>query len=104
MFDVGLIVLIEAVVYFRREVGAAREPGEEDKREEAIRVESGPRNGLIPSIAETRLLRQHTPPMLPQPSKRSSGGSKERACAAKGMLFRGQDTRPALLCSRAFLS
>jgi hypothetical protein len=51
MFDVGLIVLIGAVVYFRREVGAAREPGEEDKREEAIRVESGSRSGLIPSIS-----------------------------------------------------
>ena len=34
MFDVGLIVLREAVVYFRREVGAALEPGEEGKREE----------------------------------------------------------------------
>jgi hypothetical protein len=104
MFDVGLIVLREAVVYFRREVGAALEPGEEGKREEVIRVESGPRNGSSPSITETRSLRQHTPPRFPQPSKRSSGGSKERACAAKGMLFRGRDRRPALLCSRAFLS
>ena len=103
MFDVGLIVLREVVVYIRRESGAARGLGEEGEREEVMRVQSRLRGGLIPSITETRSLQQHTRPRLRQPSKRSSGGSKERASAAKGMLFRGQDSRGVLLCSRAFL-
>jgi hypothetical protein len=60
MFDVGLIVLREVVVYIRRESGAARGLGEEGEREEVMRVQSRQRSGLIPSITETRSLRQHT--------------------------------------------
>src|SRR5271166_7069699 len=101
MFDVGFIVLREVVVYIRRESGAARGLGEEGEREEVMRVQSRLRSGLIPSITETRSLPQHTWPRLRQPSKRSSGGSKERACAAKGMLFRGRDSGTAGQCSYA---
>ncbi len=60
MFDVGLIVLREVVVYIRRESGADRGLGEADEREEVMRVLSRLRSGLIPSITETRSLRQHT--------------------------------------------
>ncbi len=60
MFEVGLIVLREVVVYIRRGSGAARGLGEEDEREEVMRVQSRLRSGLIPSIAETRSLQQHT--------------------------------------------
>ena len=49
MFDVGLIVLREAVVYIRRESGADRGLGEADEREEVMRVLSRLRSGLIPS-------------------------------------------------------
>ena len=48
MFDVGLIVLREVVVYIRRESGAARGLGEEGEREEVMRVQSRLRSGLIP--------------------------------------------------------
>jgi hypothetical protein len=34
--------------------------GEEDEREEVMRVQSRLRSGLIPSITETRSLQQHT--------------------------------------------
>ena len=52
MFDVGLIVLREVVVYIRRESGAARGLGEEGEREEVMRVQSRLRSGLIPSITD----------------------------------------------------
>ena len=60
MFDVGLIVLREVGVYIRRESGAARVLGEEGEREEVMRVQSRLRSGIIPSITETRSLRQHS--------------------------------------------
>jgi hypothetical protein len=92
MFDVSLIVLREVVVYIRRESGADRGLGEEGEREEVMRVQSRLRSGLIPSITD-----------LDRFGSIRDRGSKERAGAAKGMLFRGQDSRGVLLCPRAFL-
>ena len=92
MFDVGLIVLREVVVYIRRESGADRGLGEEGGREEVMRVQSRLRSGLNPSITD-----------LDRFGSIRDRGSKERAGAAKGTLFRGQDSRGVLLCSRAFL-
>ena len=48
MFDVGLIVLMEAVVYIRRERGADRGLGEEDEREEVMRVQIAPAQWVNP--------------------------------------------------------
>ena len=52
-----------------------------------------------PSITETRSLRQHTPPRLRQPPKRSNGGSKERAVQRKACYFsdRTTDSKGVLL-------
>ena len=78
MFDVGLIVLREVGVYIRRESGADRGLGEEGEREEVMRVQSRLRSGLIPSITD-----------LDRFDSIRDRGSKERAGAAKGMLFLG---------------
>ncbi len=47
MFDVDLVVLKNVVVYFRREIGAARGFAEEGEWEEVMRVYSRVRSGLI---------------------------------------------------------
>ena len=78
MFDVGLIVLREVVVYIRREIGAARGLGEEGEREEVMRVQWCLSSGLIPSITD-----------LDRFDSIRDRGSKERAGAAKGVLFLG---------------
>ena len=92
MFDVGLIVLREVVVYIRRESEADRGLGEEGEREEVMRVQSRLRSGLIPSITD-----------LDRFGSIRDRGSKERAGAEKGMLFRRQDSRGVLLCLHVFL-
>ena len=60
MFDVGLIVLGEVVVYIRRESGAARRLGEEGELEEVNARPIAPAEWVNPSITETRSLQQHT--------------------------------------------
>ena len=103
MFDVGLIVLREVVVYIRQESGAARGLGGRRRAGGGVARPIAPARSVSPinnrdSIASAAYVTE-----APPPSKRSSGGSKESAAAAKGMLFRGQDSRGVLLCSHAFL-
>ena len=105
MFDVGLIVLREVVVYIRREIGAAGGLGEEGEWEEVMRVESRLRSGLIlnnrDSIASAAYATEAPPAIetIERRQQRKSLCSERHAISRTGQ----QDTRGVLLCSRAFL-
>jgi len=86
----------------RRESGAARGLGEEGELEEVDARPIAPAQWVNPvnnrdSIASAAYVTE-APPAIETIERR-----QQRKSAAKGMLFRGQDSRGVLLCSRAFL-
>jgi len=102
MFDVGLIVLREVVVYYPARkwggswAGGRRRAGGGDARPIEPAQWVNPINNRD-SIASAAYVTE-APPAIETIERR-----QQRKSAAKGMLFRGQDSRGVLLCSRAFL-